>query len=218
MKIIKSLRKSITLKIDEAWKVVVNAPIFASKKTIEDFLEKNKTWVAEKTEQVMERIKEFREWEKFYFFWDECELKFDNESEKMTFDWMNLYLKKAHKDIVREKLIEFYKYEAKKFISVRIKEIAEVNNLEFNGLRITSAKTRWGSCTSKRNINFTYRLIMAPVRVIDYVIIHELAHLNEMNHSKKFWETVDAFSKKMYPWDYKIQKKWLTDNGNKLMY
>jgi predicted metal-dependent hydrolase len=117
----------------------------------------------------------------------------------MSFDGMFLYLNKTHKNCVHEKLIDFYKYEAKKFIKKRIDEIAEINDLNYNNLRITSAKTRWGSCTSNRNINFTYRLIMAPVKVIDYVIIHELAHLDEMNHSKDFWDTVDKYSKNIYP-------------------
>jgi len=218
MKVIKSLRKSISMKIDEAGKLVVKAPIFTSKKTIEEFVDKNKSWVEERTNEVLDRIKEFREWEKFYFFWEEYELIFDNKNDKLYFDWMNFYLNKIHKWSVNEKLIEFYKLEAKQYISKRINEIATANSLDFNWLRITSAKTRWWSCTSKRNINFTYRLIMAPIKVIDYVIIHELAHLNEMNHSKKFWDTVEKISIKMYPWDYKIHRKWLKDNGNKLMY
>jgi predicted metal-dependent hydrolase len=88
--------------------------------------------------------------------------------------------------------------EAKKYISKRTKEIAEISNLKFNILKITSAKTRWGSCTSKQNVNFSYRIILAPIKTIDYVIIHELAHLKEMNHSKKFWFLVDTISKSLY--------------------
>lgn len=218
MKIIKSFRKTLTMKIDEAWDLIIKAPLFTSKKTIENFIDKNKAWVEEKKNLVLEKIKNFNEWEKFFFFWDEYELKFDSTNDKMFFDGMNFYLNKKHKNIVKEKLVEFYKIEAKKFITKRIKEIAEVNWLEFNNLTITSAKTRWGSCTSKKNINFTYRLIMAPIKTIDYVIIHELAHLKEMNHSKNFRNLVSEFSKKLYPWDYKIHKKWLKDNWNKLMY
>ena len=112
---------------------------------------------------------------------------------------MTFYLHEKHKKIVKEKLIEFYKIEAKKYISSRALEIAKKNKLKYTTLKITSARTRWGSCTNKRGVNFTYRLIMAPSRIIDYVIIHELAHLKEMNHSKKFWDTVDKMSKNMYP-------------------
>ena len=75
-------------------------------------------------------------------------------------------------------------------------------------MKITSAKTRWGSCTSKRNLNFTYRLILAPQKVIDYVIVHELCHLRQMNHSKKFWDEVATIMP-----DYKVQEHWLKEHG-----
>jgi predicted metal-dependent hydrolase len=104
---------------------------------------------------------------------------------------MYFYLDKKYKKTADVLFSNFYKKEARKYIEKRIYEIAKQNDLEFNTLKITSAKTRWGSCTSKRNINFSYRLIMAPIKTIDYVIVHELAHLTEMNHSKKFWTLVE---------------------------
>lgn len=218
MKIIKSFRKSITMKVEKDWIIIIKAPFFTSKKIIDTFLEKNKNWIEERKNEIIKRFREFKEGEKFFFFWEEYEFKFDNKSEKIYFDGLFFYLNKKHKDRLREKFIEFYKYEAKKYIEKRITEISKENNLVFNSFKITSAKTRWGSCTSRKNLNFTYRLIMTPMKTIDYVIIHELAHLVEMNHSKNFWDLVEKMSKKMYPGDYKIHKKWLTDNGNKLMY
>ena len=104
---------------------------------------------------------------------------------------MNFHLDKKLKSKASELFADFYKIEARKYIERRINFIAEENNLEFNKLRITSAKTRWGSCSSQKNINFSYRLAMAPIKTIDYVIVHELAHLKEMNHSKKFWTLVE---------------------------
>jgi len=107
----------------------------------------------------------------------------------MTFTLAGKYKKDA------SKLFEnFYKYEARKYIEERIKFISEKYDLEFNKLRITSAKTRWGSCSSIKNISFSYRLIMAPVKTIDYVIVHELAHLKQMNHSTKFWDLVEKMT------------------------
>lgn len=218
MKIIKSLRKTMSLKVDETWKLIVSAPFFISKEKIEEFIEKNKEWIENKKSEVMETIKKFTENEKFYFFWQEYELLFDNENENIYYDGMNFFLHKKHKNNVKEKFLSFYKKEARKYIENRLKEISSINDIPFNKLRITSAKTRWWSCTSAKNLNFSFRLIMSPVKTIDYVIVHEIAHLTYMNHSKNFWWLVDSMYRKIYPLDYKIEKKWLKDNWNKLMY
>lgn len=218
MKIIKSFRKTITMKIDEAWELIVKAPFFMSKKMIEDFINKNKTWVEKRKNQVLERIKKYIENEKFLFFWDEYELKFEWKLKNIEFDWMYFYLDKKYKNKANILFTNFYKKEAKKHIEKRINFIADKYNLKFNNLKITSAKTRWGSCTSARNINFSYRLIMAPVKTIDYVIVHELAHLTEMNHSKDFWDLVEKMMTWLCPWDYKIHKNWLKEHWNKMIF
>jgi predicted metal-dependent hydrolase len=75
-------------------------------------------------------------------------------------------------------------------------------------LRITGAKTRWGSCGAKANLNFTWRLIMAPKAAVDYVIIHDLVHLEVRNHSRQFWEKV----RERCP-DYAQQRLWLKKNA-----
>jgi hypothetical protein len=95
----------------------------------------------------------------------------------------------------------------------RVIKIASDYGFEYNKIRITSAKTRWWSCSSKKNLNFSFYLIGAPKKVIDYVIVHELAHLSEMNHSKKFWRVVEIIMPK-----YKKHKKWLKDNWNSLIF
>lgn len=218
MKIIKSFRKSITMKIDETWKLIVRAPFMTSKKSIEGFVEKHKNWISEKKELVLERVKSYTEWEKFMFFWDEYELHFSWDSKVVDFDWMNFYLDKKYKKEASKLFVDFYKKEAKKYIEKKIKDIAEKNNLHFEKLRITSAKTRWGSCSSAKTISFSYRLAMAPIKTIDYVIVHELAHLVEMNHSKKFWDLVEKMMKWLYPWDYTVHKKWLKDHWDKLIF
>ena len=218
MKIIKSFRKTISLKIDETGELIVKSPLFASKKTIENFIEKNKNWISEKKYETLERIREFTAWEKFYFFWEQYELIFDDKNEDIYFDWLKFFLHKRHKIVVKQKLIDFYKKESKKYIIPKVKEVAELNDLKYNDIKITSAKTRWWSCTSKWNLNFSYRLIMAPLKSVDYVIVHELAHLKEMNHSPNFWNVVEELSNSLYPWNYKIHQKWLKDNWNKLMY
>jgi predicted metal-dependent hydrolase len=108
--------------------------------------------------------------------------------------WIENKLKQSvnnkHKNKISEEDILKLKAEAKNYIPNRVQYLAEVHNVEYNNIKITSAKTRWGSCTSKKNINFSYRLIKAEKKAIDYVIIHEFAHLKFMNHSKEFWNHV----------------------------
>jgi predicted metal-dependent hydrolase len=100
----------------------------------------------------------------------------------------------------------------KKYMHETLPGIAEKYNLKYNKLSVTSAKTRWGSCSSKKNINFTYRLIMAPKLSVDYVIIHELANLVHMNHSLDFWSYVDRIFYGVYNEDYNIHQNWLKKN------
>jgi predicted metal-dependent hydrolase len=216
MKIIKSFRKTLSMSVDKTWDLIVKVPHFVSKKKIEWFIEKNKEWIQKRKQDVMDRIRNFRQWEKFMFFWEEYELLVSEKVKKIDFDWMNFYLNPEYKKDAWALFEQFYKKEARKYIKERLPEIAQKYKLEYNGVRISSARTRWWSCSSKRNLNFSYRLIMAPLKVIDYVIVHELAHLKEMNHSKKFRLEVENMMKWLYPWDYKVHKKWLNDHWDKL--
>ncbi|HSB07579.1 MAG TPA: M48 family metallopeptidase [Thermodesulfobacteriota bacterium] len=78
-------------------------------------------------------------------------------------------------------------------------------------MKITSAKSRWGSCSRDNNLCFSWRIIMAPLNVLDYVLIHELVHIKEKNHSKRFWSHLEA----VIP-DYKKHRHWLRAHGNLL--
>jgi len=103
----------------------------------------------------------------------------------------------------------FFKIYAKNIIPLRFGFIKQRLKIHINGIKISNAERRWGSCSLKKNLNFNWRLAMVPPEVIDYVIIHEIAHLREMNHSDRFWSIVSS----MMP-DYKIRKKWLKDNDH----
>lgn len=93
------------------------------------------------------------------------------------------------------------KYRAKSYLPARVEALARKHNFKFRMLRIRGQKTRWGSCSASGNISLNYRLMKYRKELIDYVIIHELCHLEEMNHSKKFWKLVE----KIMP-DYKLLK------------
>ena len=88
---------------------------------------------------------------------------------------------------------------------------ARIMGVSYGRISIREQKTRWGSCSSKGNLNFNWRLILAPEEVLDYVVVHELAHRREMNHSKAFYSIVES----VLP-DYKQPKKWLRDKGQTL--
>ncbi len=91
----------------------------------------------------------------------------------------------------RDAIVSFYRQIAKDYLPARVAELAAEYGFSFNRLRIKHQKTRWGSCSAKGNINLNLRLMMAPDEAVDYVIIHELCHLRELNHSKEFWAQVE---------------------------
>ena len=215
MKIIREKRKTLSIRIWKWWELLVKVPKKVSQKIILDFLEKHKTWISEKQNLFEENSQKFEIWEKFLFFWEEfdlCELEAKNDKNVVIFDSKKFFTNTKNPEILRELFIKFYKKEAKKYISKKISEICELLNLSFNKLKITSASSRWGSCNSKKNISFSFRLILAPKKSIDYVIVHELAHLSEMNHSKAFWDLVQNYSDQIGIWSYKENKKWLMQN------
>lgn len=105
----------------------------------------------------------------------------------------------------------WYKKKAREYLLERLNLISEMMMVEYTNLKITSPATRWGSCSTRGSINLNWRLIMAPEAIIDYVIIHELAHLFEPNHSERFWRKVEEYDK-----EYKLKREWLKKNGSEL--
>lgn len=89
---------------------------------------------------------------------------------------------------------------------------ADRMQVTYGNITIRDQKTRWGSCSARGNLNFNWRLILAPEEVLDYVVIHELAHRREMNHSERFWREVEQYCP-----DYRDRKKWLREHGTMLM-
>ncbi len=112
---------------------------------------------------------------------------------------------------IRAALISWYKAQAHKVLKDKLDKHANRMQVTFQTVRLKEQKTRWGSCSSKRNINLNWRIIMAPDEAIDYVIIHELAHLTHLNHSEQFWLRVAAFMPEYANW-----KKWFKDHGQEL--
>jgi predicted metal-dependent hydrolase len=102
--------------------------------------------------------------------------------------------------------------QALRVIPVRVAHFAPAVGVKYGRITIRNQKTRWGSCSAKGNLNFNCLLMLAPAEVMDYVIVHELCHRKEMNHSPRFWAEVA----KVIP-DYKSREKWLKTEGTRLM-
>lgn len=105
-------------------------------------------------------------------------------------------------------LEQWYRGQARNIITGRVEHFGSKLNLSYNRIFIKGQKTRWGSCSSLKNLNFNWRLVMAPVEVIDYIVIHELSHLAEMNHSRKFWQLVENHCP-----NHREHRKWLREYG-----
>ena len=97
-------------------------------------------------------------------------------------------------------------------IPERVAHFAPLVGVDYGRITIRSQKTRWGSCSSKGDLNFNCLLLLAPPEVLDYVVVHELCHRKQMNHSPRFWAEVA----RIIP-DYKTKVKWLKENGGRLM-
>lgn len=113
--------------------------------------------------------------------------------------------------LTREKVIALAE-EALKVIPERVEYFAKVIGVTYGKITVRNQKTRWGRCSSKGNLNFNCLLMLAPPEVLDYVVVHELCHRKQMNHSKAFWLEVE----KVLP-DYKEVRKWLKEEGSQMI-
>ena len=131
--------------------------------------------------------------------------------------WIRKHVKMAEERMAKAGAIEpigrwelrDLKEEALKVIPVRVSYYAGIIGVTYGHITIRNQKTLWGSCSRKGNLNFNCMLMKAPERVRDYVIVHELCHRKEMNHSKKFWALVEE----VIP-DYRQCRKWLREEGS----
>ena len=147
----------------------------------------------------------------------------DNEIERMVISkskWIDEHMLKVQSTIDERSKLEKITFEqvkeladqAVEYIPKRVKYYAEKENFIYNKITIKNLVSRWGSCSTKGNLNFNCLLMLTPDYVIDYIVVHELCHLREMNHSEKFWAEVE----KIMP-DYQRAELWLKQNGGNLI-
>jgi predicted metal-dependent hydrolase len=162
--------KNLTIRVEPSGEIIVTTPKFIPKFIINNFVNSRKTWI----NTALAKIK----FQKSQIADDEIML-FGKPAKKLDFKYANLD--------------RFLKNTAEKYIIPRTHQLAGFMGLNFKKITLRQQKTRWGSCSSDKNLNFNWRLVHHPIEVIDYVIIHELAHLKHLDHSKNFWQFVNEF-------------------------
>ena len=213
-KLIRSDRSTLSLEIDKSGNLIVRAPKKLPIDEIKNFISKKENWIKEKQEKVKVRFEtkqkiKYEDGEEFFLIGKKYSLRFvENYKYAMNFEDEQFKIDMAYKKYAKSLFEQYYKIKAKNFIIPRVVKLSKDTGLKINNVKISSAIRRWGSCNSKKFLNFSWRLVLAPEFAIDYVIIHELAHTKELNHSDKFWLIVE----KLCP-DYKLAEKWLKDNG-----
>jgi len=114
----------------------------------------------------------------------------------------------GHKEHHARRLLDFLKREARRELEARTSQHAARLGLKHRRITVRDTASRWGSCSSSRSLSFSWRLILAPAFVLDYVVAHEVAHMREMNHGARFWQLVQSLVG-----DVRRPQKWLRDHG-----
>jgi len=214
IKIIRSKRKTISLQITDNVTLIVRAPLGVNNEVLERIIAKHRKWIERKQYEVKTRKSvehEFTDGENFLYLGNHHMLKIVDEQElPLIFD-DGFFISKRYLSMARELFVNWYKIQSYKIIGQRVEYYGQKFGFKYNRIKITGAQKRWGSCSSNGNLNFSWRLIMAPMAVIDYVVIHELVHLEERNHGKHFWMKVEM----LMP-DHETQEDWLKKYGYSL--
>jgi predicted metal-dependent hydrolase len=184
-----------------------------------ELLKENAAWVVDKQrdyeayrEQVPDRT--FEAGECFLFLGQDRELVIEPR-QKHGVDEDSIRLRKSavEQSSVKQVLENFYRSRARDYLTDRTDHYAERMGVEHKKLELRNQRTRWGSCSTGGTISLNWRLIMAPPEVVDYLVVHELAHLTEQHHGREFWQLVGEHVP-----NYKERAEWLERNSAKLVF
>jgi len=193
--LIRSKRKTLAIYIFKG-KVEVRAPLKHPKADIDKFLASKESWIIEKLIASAQREKRKEEFVLNYnSVLQYCGKRYPiyaREGKHIGFDDSGFYMPpNLTVEEIKGNCIKIYRTLAKKDLAEKIHKYSRIMGVAPIAVKINGATTRWGSCSAKKSINFSWRLIMANDDIIDYVVIHELAHIVEMNHSKRFWAVIE---------------------------
>ena len=211
----RSFRNNVSLRIGPKG-TTVNAPFFYPKKNIHEFIKSKAKWIEDRINELssaqipkdINQLKEIKILNNSYMIKIE---EGQTQIKEHDFDII-IYLKNINDNQkIRKNFLTWLQKKALRYFNEEIERLSNEFNLKVKEVKISNAKTRWGTCNNDKIIRLNWRLIQAEPKIINYVICHELAHLKEMNHSKKFWLEVD----KMCP-NYKELSKALKKLGPEL--
>jgi len=210
--LIRSRRKSVGIHIKPDSSVVVRAPRWLGKTRLNAIIKKKGRWIQRHQQRIqkknaLRKQTVFEVGETFLYLGRHYPLSIATRTKPALILNGGFSLAERYHRQAREVFVAWYKEHAHKEISQRVEYFARLLAVSYSRIRITSARSRWGSCSRTNNLNFSWRLIMAPLEVVDYVIAHELMHVQEKNHGRRFWQKVAT----IIP-DYKTRKQWLHRN------
>lgn len=210
-----SSRKRLMLEVSRDTQLIVKAPFDTPIDVIEAAIQKKKLWIYQKLQHPQKYgpnllTKELKSGETFEYLGKNYKLKIIDEGGIFRFK-NRFYLSANLRATGKELFTEWYQVKAREKMEPLIRYYANLLGVRYEKIMVSDLRFRWGSCTPKKNLNFNWRLIKAPYFVLNYIIVHELVHLIEPNHSPRFWDLVAV----TYP-KYDEAKEWLRLNGQKL--
>jgi predicted metal-dependent hydrolase len=211
--VIYSKRKTITLLVERDRSIVVRAPLGTSDETIERAVEAKKLWLYQKVNHPQKYPanpvrKEFVTGETILYLGRHYRLQVtDDDLPGVRFN-NRFYIARRHRHEAGELMRQWYKARAEERLLPRIERFAIAMGVQYERLMVSDLKVRWASCTPKNNLNFNWRIIKAPIFVVDYLIVHELAHLLEPNHTPEFWNIIAVQLPR-----YQVARDWLREHG-----
>jgi predicted metal-dependent hydrolase len=215
--IVYSRRKTIGITVERDRRVVVFAPFRASKQAVSDAVGRRRLWIWQKLRDPRKYAeptphKEYVGGETFLFLGQQYSLALTS-SERGAVQLVGQQFEMARSDRMSgDQLFRaWYLERAKMDLPPRVVRFAEAMGVSFNRICVRDLKYCWSSCSPKRALTFNWRIIQAPMVVVDYLIVHELAHVLERNHSKSFWNVVSVH----VPGSVRA-RNWLKRNGSRL--
>ncbi|MDX1750142.1 MAG: SprT family zinc-dependent metalloprotease [Methylophaga sp.] len=213
-------RKTIAIKIQDG-NVTVHLPKLMPLWLAKQFVMRKQQWIEDKLKNFQQRPpkRQFIEGELQPFMGEQYPLHIIQEPQRQR-----LYVRLDQQKLVimappnvtalqvRQALTRWYRRQAESLLSERVKQLAEQTGLRPNQVQIKSYKARWGSCTMRGDIQLNWQLVQATQSINDYVIIHELCHLRQHNHSKAFWDLVEQFDP-----NFREHRRWLKQHGHQLV-